>query len=183
MFVIVGLGNPGAKYEQNRHNIGFLVVDEMTKKLNTQSLNKSNFKAITLKHHEDIFVKPQTFMNNSGESVIAIKDYFKVQPNHIIVVHDDIDLPFGSVKYKIGGGHGGHNGLRSIDSHLNTKEYIRVRIGVGKPALKEQVANYVLDNFTKEEMQKLDELFPKIILAIENLKKIPIELVKSKYTI
>lgn len=184
MFVIVGLGNPGTKYELNRHNIGFLVIDEITKSLtNSQIINKSNFKAITLKHQEDIFVKPQTFMNNSGESVIAIKEYFKIQLNHIIVIHDDIDLPFGSVKYKIGGGHGGHNGLRSIDTHLNGRDYIRVRIGVGKPDSKKEVANYVLDNFTKEEFEKLQEMFPKIIIAINELKKLPIELVKSKYTI
>ena len=184
MFVIVGLGNPGTKYELNRHNIGFLVIDEITKSLtNSQIINKSNFKATTLKHQEDIFVKPQTFMNNSGESVFAIKEYFKIQINHIIVIHDDIDLPFGSVKFKIGGGHGGHNGLRSIDAHLNSRDYIRVRIGVGKPDSKKEVADYVLDNFTKEEFEKLQEMFPKIITAINELKKLPIELVKSKYTI
>ncbi len=100
----------------------------------------------------------------------------------IIVIHDDIDLTFGTVKFKIGGGHGGHNGLRSIDAHIG-KEYIRVRIGVGKPQDKSDVANYVLNNFSKEELNKLQDIIPHIINAIKALKSEDIEQVKSKFTL
>lgn len=121
-------------------------------------------------------------MNNSGMAVQAIKEYYKLGIEDIIVIHDDIDLPFGTVKFKIGGGHGGHNGLRSIDAHIG-KEYIRVRIGVGKPQDKSDVANYVLNNFSKEELNKLQDIIPHIINAIKALKSEDIEQVKSKFTL
>ena len=183
MFVIVGLGNPGTKYELNRHNIGFLVIDEITKSLtNSQIINKSNFKATTLKHQEDIFVKPQTFMNNSGESVFAIKEYFKIQINHIIVIHDDIDLPFGSVKFKIGGGHGGHNGLRSIDAHVGA-EYIRVRIGIGKPIHKSDVAKYVLSDFSMFQKEHLPRLLEHVQQSIKSLLTHDLKEVALQYSL
>ncbi len=94
-------------------------------------------------------------MNNSGEAVVAIKDYYKIDIENIIVIHDDLDLPFGTVKFKTGGGNGGHNGLKSIDSHIG-KDYIRVRIGIGKPKTKNEVVNYVLSNFSKEELNELE---------------------------
>ena len=121
-------------------------------------------------------------MNHSGESVVAIKDYYKIDIENIIVIHDDLDLPFGTVKYKIGGGHGGHNGLRSIDAHIG-KEYIRVRIGIGKPADKSQVSNYVLSNFSKEELNKLEGIITHTIKAIDALKSEDIERVKSTFTL
>lgn len=184
MFLIAGLGNPGTKYKNNRHNIGFMVIDEITKNLSTLSnITKSNFKAEVLKNQTEIYVKPQTFMNLSGESIYAIKDYFKVELNHIIVIHDDLDLPFGAIRFKLGGGHGGHNGLRSIDSHLSSQNYIRIRIGIGKPADKSQVANFVLDDFSKDESSKLKDIINHAILSIEEIKKSPLEIVKSKYTV
>jgi peptidyl-tRNA hydrolase, PTH1 family len=121
-------------------------------------------------------------MNNSGKAVQAIKEYYKLDMEDIIVIHDDIDLPFGTVKFKIGGGHGGHNGLRSIDAHIG-KEYIRVRIGVGKPQDKADVANYVLNNFSKEELNKLPDIISHTINAIKALKSEDIEQVKTKFTL
>lgn len=182
MTLIAGLGNPGAKYAQNRHNIGFLVIDEMAKKLQTSNINKSTFKADVLKSGYNLLIKPTTYMNLSGEAVQAVKEYYKIKSENIIVIHDDLDLPFGTVKFKIGGGHGGHNGLRSIDSHIG-REYIRIRIGIGKPASKQDVANYVLSDFSKEELNKLPSIISHIIDSIEALKTMPIEEVKSKYTI
>ena len=182
MYLIVGLGNIGEKYQLTRHNVGFMVIDEITKNLSTSNIQKSNFHSTLEKSAYDLYSKPTTFMNNSGMAVQAIKEYYKLDMEDIIVIHDDIDLPFGTVKFKIGGGHGGHNGLRSIDAHIG-KEYIRVRIGVGKPQDKSDVANYVLNNFSKEELNKLQDIIPHIINAIKALKSEDIEQVKSKFTL
>ncbi|AXH14430.1 aminoacyl-tRNA hydrolase [Malaciobacter mytili LMG 24559] len=180
--LIVGLGNIGDKYVLTRHNIGFMIIDEMIKNLKTSSINKSNFKADVYKSSYDLFVKPKTYMNLSGEAVIAIKNYYKIENEEIIVIHDDLDLPFGTVKFKIGGGHGGHNGLKSLDCHIG-KDYIRVRVGIGKPENKEDVANYVLSNFSKEELNRLKDIIPHTIKAIEALKVESINEVKSKFTL
>ncbi len=182
MYLIAGLGNPGDKYKLNRHNVGFLVIDEITKNLQTTNITNQNFKAQVQKYSSDIYAKPQTFMNDSGASIINIVEYYNIENNNVIIVHDDLDLPFGTVKFKIDGGHGGHNGLRSIDSHIG-KDYIRVRIGIGKPENKKDVANYVLSNFTKEELKVLEDIIPHTIEAINSLKSLSLEEVKSKYTI
>ncbi|MBU0924603.1 aminoacyl-tRNA hydrolase [bacterium] len=182
MHLIVGLGNIGDKYQLTRHNIGFLVIDEITKNLSTSNINNPNFQSTLLKSGYNLFSKPTTFMNNSGVAVHAIKEYYKIDLENIIVIHDDLDLPFGTVKFKIGGGHGGHNGLKSLDAHI-TKEYIRVRIGIGKPAHKDDVANYVLSNFSKEELNKLPDIISHTIKAIEALKTEEIDQIKSKFTL
>jgi len=182
MYLISGLGNPGDKYKHTRHNIGFLVIDEITKNLSTSNINNSNFQAIVQKNLSNLYVKPQTFMNLSGDSIINIVEYYNIPNENIIIVHDDLDLPFGSVKYKVGGGHGGHNGLRSIDSHIG-KDYIRVRVGIGKPENKADVANYVLSDFSKEEFLLLDDIIKHIIKSIDALKTLPLEEVKSTFTL
>ena len=182
MHLIVGLGNIGEKYQLTRHNVGFMVIDEMTKNLTTSNINKSNFQSTLLKSGYNLFSKPTTYMNSSGQAVSAIKEYYKIELEDIIVIHDDLDLPFGTVKFKIGGGHGGHNGLRSLDAHIG-KDYIRVRIGIGKPAYKSDVANYVLSDFSKEELNKLKDIIPHTIKAIEALKSEEIDQVKSKFTL
>ena len=110
-------------------------------------------------------------------------DYYKVDLENIIIIHDDIDLPFGTVKFKIGGGHGGHNGLKSLDSHI-TKEYIRVRVGIGKPKDKEDVANYVLSDFSKAEFEELNKkIIPHVASCVEALKELSIDEVKAKFTL
>ncbi len=182
MHLIVGLGNIGEKYQLTRHNIGFLVIDEITKNLSTSNINNPNFQSSLLKSGYNLFSKPTTYMNNSGLAVHAIKEYYKIGLENIIVIHDDLDLPFGTVKFKIGGGHGGHNGLRSLDAHI-TKEYIRVRIGIGKPQDKSDVANYVLSNFSKEEINRLQDIITHTIKAVETLKTEDIDQVKSKFTL
>ncbi|MBT3280520.1 MAG: aminoacyl-tRNA hydrolase [Campylobacteraceae bacterium] len=184
MFLIAGLGNPGEKYSHNRHNIGFLIIDKIIKNLTTNNINNPNFKSICYKAPNTIYAKPQTFMNLSGESIIAIADYYDISNDNIIIIHDDIDLEFGSLKFKIGGGHGGHNGLRSIDSHCG-KDYIRVRVGVGKPSSKSDVANFVLSDFSKEEFKELnDTIINHTIKAIEDIKKTnDLTQIKSTYTL
>ncbi len=180
--LIIGLGNIGDKYVLTRHNIGFMIIDEIIKNLKTSSINKSNFKADVYKSSYDLFVKPKTYMNLSGEAAIAIKNYYKIENKNIIVIHDDLDLPFGTVKFKIGGGDGGHNGLKSLDCHIG-KDYIRVRVGIGKPEKKEDVANYVLSNFSKEELNRLKDIILHTIKAIDTLKIESINEVKSKFTL
>lgn len=183
MHLIVGLGNIGEKYNNTRHNIGFLVIDYITKNLNTSNINNPNFQSTLEKSGYNLFSKPKTYMNNSGVAVRAIMDYYKIDLENVIIIHDDLDLPFGVVKYKIGGGHGGHNGLKSLDSHI-TKEYIRVRVGVGKPQDKDEVVNYVLSDFSKEEQEILySKIIPHIAESVEALKQMDINSVKSKYSL
>lgn len=181
MFLIAGLGNPGEKYKNTRHNVGFLVIDEIAKNTSTSNINNSNFKAITQKSNNTLLVKPQTFMNLSGESILSIADYYGIDNNEIIIIHDDLDLPFGALKFKIGGGHGGHNGLRSIDSHIG-QDYIRVRVGIGKPTNKE-VADYVLSDFSKEESNKLEDIIPHIVKAVTALQNETLAKVQSAFTL
>jgi len=182
MYLIAGLGNPGDKYLKTRHNIGFMIIDEMIKNQNVTNITNKNFQSLTYKLNSNIYSKPQTFMNNSGEAVLNIADYYNVENQRIIVIHDDLDLPFGTIKFKLGGSHGGHNGLRSIDKHLGD-DYLRVRVGIGKPENKSQVANYVLSNFSQEEFQRLDDIILHTINAIDALQKTSLEEVKSKYTL
>ena len=181
MFIIAGLGNPGDKYKNTRHNIGFLVIDAITKNLSTTTINNPKFKALTQKTASQIFIKPQTYMNLSGESIVVVANYYDIATEDIIVIHDDLDLPFGAVRLKRGGGHGGHNGLKSLDSHLG-KEYLRVRVGIGKPHNKE-VADYVLSDFSKEEQGRLEGIIDHCARAVEMLMREPLEKVQSLYTL
>ena len=182
MFLIAGLGNPGDKYKNTRHNIGFMVIDKITKSLTTSIINKSNFNSQLFKSQNMLFAKPKTYMNESGQSIIAIAEYYNIPNENIIVIHDDLDLPFGTIKFKIDGGHGGHNGLRSIDSHIG-RDYIRIRIGIGKPKEKGQVASWVLSDFSKEEMKYLDSIISHTIKSLDAIPKQTLEEIKSKYTL
>jgi PTH1 family peptidyl-tRNA hydrolase len=165
--LIIGLGNPGFKYQSTRHNIGFLVIDKIAHNHNI-SLTLKGFDACFGKgkigNIPVLFVKPQTFMNISGVSAKKSADYFKIDLEDLIVVHDDIDLPFGTIRIKAGGGHAGHKGLISIIEHLGNSEFIRVRIGIGKPTDKSMVEKYVLETFTDDEMK----LLPPITVTASN---------------
>jgi len=171
MKLIVGLGNPGKKYEKNRHNVGFLAVDYLIDKFNATRVS-SKFKGELFKSNDFLFLKPTTYMNLSGEAVRAVKDFYKLNNDDIIVIHDDIDLKTGALKFKKGGGSGGHNGLKSIDSHIGN-DYWRVRIGVGRPERKEEVVNYVLSDFSEDEFECIKKLFPVIEKAIMNINEAP----------
>jgi PTH1 family peptidyl-tRNA hydrolase len=161
MKLIVGLGNPGDRYKFTRHNMGFLVVDEMAEEHGI-SLRRKKFDADMGEGVIDgtpvMMVKPRTYMNRSGLSVGQVVSFFKVDSKSIIVVHDDLDLAFGSVRVKEGGGHGGHKGLISISDALGCKDFLRVRLGIGKPLLKEMVENYVLTPFSRGEIEILPDI-------------------------
>ena len=134
--LIVGLGNPGATYAQNRHNIGFMVINELILRQNAQKLSSSSFNGELFKFKNHFLLKPLTFMNLSGNSIQAVKKFYKIED--VVVIHDDLDLEFGTLRFKSGGGHGGHNGLKSTDEKIS-KEYKRVRLGIGKPEHKGEV--------------------------------------------
>ncbi len=168
MKLIVGLGNPGVKYEKNRHNIGFLALDYLIDEFNSSKIS-SKFKGELYKAGDYLFLKPLTFMNLSGESVRLVKDFYKTDNDEIIVIHDDIDLNIGALKFKKGGSSGGHNGLKSIDKHIGN-DYWRVRIGVGRPERKEQVVSYVLSDFKDDELECIEKNFENIKKSIEDIK-------------
>ncbi|NPA03303.1 MAG: aminoacyl-tRNA hydrolase [Epsilonproteobacteria bacterium] len=181
MHLIVGLGNWGEKYKRNRHNIGFMVVDELINHLAPTPIFKKEFKGELYKKGNLLLLKPHTFMNLSGESVLAVKNFFKVDLNNIIVIHDDLDLPLGSLRFKKGGSSGGHNGLKSID-RLVGKEYLRVRFGISRPSKKEEVVRYVLSDFDEEEFKRIAPVIKKAADAALELTQTTLQEVQQKYT-
>ena len=182
MLLIVGLGNPGTPYENTRHNIGFKVIDKLVNDFGARDVSKNSFQGKLFKTSTILFLKPTTFMNLSGQSVQAVKNFYKIELEEIIVVHDDIDLPFSALRFKNGGGHGGHNGLRSIDALIG-KEYNRVRMGVGKPEHKSQVVDYVLHDFLEEENKILTAWIVHTATAIKELPSKTLNEVKSRYSL
>jgi PTH1 family peptidyl-tRNA hydrolase len=173
MKLIVGLGNPGSKYDKNRHNIGFMAVDRIADDHGFSSW-KSKFSALisegTVDGEKILLLKPQTFMNRSGQSVGEAMRFYKLSPADIHVIHDELDLAPGKARAKQGGGHAGHNGLRSIHSHIGA-DYGRVRLGIGHPGSKDQVARYVLNDFAKSDSEWLDDLMRGISDGIGQLAK------------
>jgi len=180
MNLIVGLGNPEEKYKDNRHNVGFMVINSLLGDFQAVRISKNNFKGDLYKYKNNFFLKPLTFMNLSGQSVRAVQDYFK--PDKIIVIHDDLDLPFGTLRFKFGGGNGGHNGLKSIDSHIG-KDYFRVRIGIGKPVDKSKIISHVLSDFSKFELEKLGNILDFAKKGAMELSDSDIQKVSQKYSI
>ncbi|MBA1437974.1 MAG: aminoacyl-tRNA hydrolase [Epsilonproteobacteria bacterium] len=178
--LIVGLGNPGTAYDKTRHNIGFMVINELIKRFGAVKQSSSNFQGELFKFLENHFLlKPLTFMNLSGESVVKVKKFYKL--DEVIVIHDDLDLAFGTLRFKFGGGHGGHNGLRSIDKEI-TKEYARVRMGIGKPEHKGEVTSYVLSAFSTNEAECLPKWIAHTCDAIEFLLEHSLEDTSSKFS-
>ncbi|MDF1880328.1 aminoacyl-tRNA hydrolase [Sulfurimonas sp. MAG313] len=180
MKLIVGLGNPGSEYETTRHNIGFMVIDELLRRSSSQEVTKKSFNGNTYKSKTAIYLKPLTFMNLSGKSISKVKHFYKT--NDTIIIHDDLDLPFGTLRFKFAGGHGGHNGLKSSDSAI-TKNYIRVRMGIGRPENKGEVSSFVLSSFSKDEQACLDEWIAKAADAVEELQVQNWEKVASLHSI
>jgi PTH1 family peptidyl-tRNA hydrolase len=183
MKLVVGLGNPGSKYETTRHNVGFLAVDRLVEKWKAQGpqvKNQGEIYQTSLQGEKILLVKPQTFMNRSGVSVAPLFQFYQCDANDLIVIHDDLDLNPLTLRLKTGGGAGGHNGLKSIDESLgkNLNGYHRVRIGIGHPARlvdsprdwsKLSPADYVLMPFTEDELARLDPLLDEVADAIEEI--------------
>jgi PTH1 family peptidyl-tRNA hydrolase len=159
--LIVGLGNPGREYETTRHNAGYWWVDELARLQNLGFKSEARFHGLMARgqfhDHEMLLLKPQTFMNVSGRAVGALAQFYKIAPAEILVVHDELDLPPGVARLKLGGGHGGHNGLKDIIAHLGTKDFWRLRLGIGHPGERTDVAGHVLHDPRREERELIDE--------------------------
>ncbi|MGF7015765.1 aminoacyl-tRNA hydrolase [Ornithinibacillus bavariensis] len=184
MKCIVGLGNPGVKYESTRHNIGFMVIDELVTRNNSQ-LNKDKFKgkyAIeTINGEKILLLKPQTYMNLSGESLRPLMDYFNIDLEDVLIIYDDLDLPPGKIRLRQKGGHGGHNGIRSIIDHLGTKDFKRIRIGIGRPTNSQPVVDYVLGTFPGDQQSMVQESVEKAADACVRWLETPFEEVMNEF--
>lgn len=184
MYVVVGLGNPGKDYTNTRHNIGFNTVDLIGKR-NNINLNKIKFNSIygegNIGGEKILLVKPQTYMNNSGTSVRDIWQYYKIPIENIIVVVDDIDIDFSSVKLRAKGSAGSHNGLKSIINHLQGKEFPRVKVGIGKKYENQDLADFVLSRFSKDEQIDIDMSIITAAEAVESIIKDGIDIAMNKY--
>lgn len=173
-WLIVGLGNPGAQYQGNRHNVGQMVLDELAGRMGA-GFKTHKARAQVLEGRLGIggprvvLAKPMSYMNVSGGPVSALANFYGIGPDHVVAVHDEIDIPFNTVKLKIGGGEGGHNGLRDISKALGTKDYLRVRVGVGRPPGRMDTADYVLRDFGTAELKELPFLLDESADAVESL--------------
>lgn len=170
--VVVGLGNPGPRYAGNRHNIGFLVADELASRIGGKFKGHKGGADVAegrLRDRRVVLAKPRGYMNTSGGPVAGTARFFKVAPSDIVVVHDELDIEFGSVRLKLGGGDGGHNGLRSITKSLGTKEYYRVRCGIGRPPGRMDPAEFVLKDFSVVQRKELPLFLDRAADAVEAL--------------
>ncbi|HLB05099.1 MAG TPA: aminoacyl-tRNA hydrolase [Thermodesulfobacteriota bacterium] len=170
MKLVIGLGNPGDDYVKTRHNIGFMVADSISK-ANGITVNQTKFKSIigrgAIGSEDVIIAKPQTYMNRSGESVSSLLFFYKLEPSDCIVICDDLELPSGKIRVRGKGGHGGHNGLRSIIEQTGSQEFVRVRVGIGRPNDASVVSNYVLNPFSKDEKPLIEDAIEKASRAVE----------------
>ena len=172
MKLIVGLGNPGLEYLNNRHNLGFMALDSLSAHYQFEywkSKFDGMFSSKLFGSEKIILVKPQTYMNLSGFCVAKFKQFFKVNDDDIFVIYDDIDLGFGDKRLKQGGGDAGHKGVRSISQHLGNKNFYRIRIGVGRPKEKEDVSSFVLSNFSKTEIDRVEPIIKDLCEDFENI--------------
>lgn len=173
-WLIAGLGNPGPGYSGNRHNVGQMVLDVLGARLGG-TFGTSKARAVVLDGRlgiggpKLILAKPLTYMNLTGGPVSQLAKFYGIEPDHVVAVHDEIDIPFNTIKVKIGGGEGGHNGLRDISKALGTKEYLRVRVGVGRPPGRQEAADYVLKDFSSTEKKDLPILLEEAADAVESV--------------
>ncbi len=192
MKLIVGLGNPGFLYARNRHNIGFMCVSHLAKTQDVQFDRKQGHARTGLGRiasKKAVLARPQTYMNSSGESVIRLTQNLNIKPSDLIVIHDDLDLPTGKIRIRLGGSSGGHKGIDSIISHLHSQDFYRIRVGIGRPPLPEDstedkeadVINYVLSDFTPEEREIITQTIPEVSQAIICLLSEGLNAAMNKY--
>ncbi|NKY34377.1 aminoacyl-tRNA hydrolase [Nocardia speluncae] len=182
--LVVGLGNPGPEYERTRHNVGFLVADSLAERIGgrfaVHKKSGTDLLQARLDGRQVLIAKPRSYMNLSGRPVSALARFFSVPPTDVIVVHDELDLPFGAVRLKRGGGEGGHNGLRSISGALTTKDYLRTRIGIGRPPGRQDPADFVLKPFASAERKELPVVVEQAADAVELLLRVGLETAQNQ---
>jgi len=182
--LIVGLGNPGRKYENTRHNVGFRAIDYLAREIGTK-VEKEKYKALLgeglVRGEKVILVKPQTFMNLSGEAVAPLAAWYKVNPSEILVLYDDLALEVGKLRIRVKGSHGGHNGMRSLIAHLKTESIPRIRLGIGQAPPEWDVADYVLGSFSSLENKQIEESIIQTGKAVEMILTQGLEKAMSKF--
>jgi PTH1 family peptidyl-tRNA hydrolase len=186
MKAIIGLGNPGKNYEKTRHNVGFMVIDALSERLNIP-VTSQKFRGLVgeglLNGEKVILLKPLTYMNLSGESVRELVDWYKLPIENICIIYDDLDLPTGSIRLRIKGSAGGHNGVKSIIQHIGSDHIKRVRIGINRPPAGWNVPDYVLSNFKETEWQEIKQSITKAVDAMAEWVNEPFEIVMNKYNV
>jgi peptidyl-tRNA hydrolase, PTH1 family len=189
-WLVVGLGNPGPKYAANRHNVGFMIADLLVKRIGGSFARKTRGGpadvaegrlGVGVDAPRVVLAKPLTYMNLSGGPVAALAQFYKVAPERIIAVHDELDIPYGQVRLKIGGGEGGHNGLRSMSKSLSTKDYVRVRFGIGRPPGRQDPADFVLSDFSAAERKDLEFFVDRAADAVESVMAKGLEPTQNVY--
>jgi PTH1 family peptidyl-tRNA hydrolase len=183
-WLVVGLGNPGPGYAGNRHNVGFMVLDLLAERTGgrfTAHKGRADVVEGRLAGQSAVLCKPKTYMNVSGGPVASLRDYFKIPTERIVVVHDELDIGFGTLRLKSGGGDNGHNGLRSITSAIGSKDYLRVRVGIGRPPGRQDPADYVLKDFSALERKELGFQVDRAADAVEALVTGPLEAAQNVF--
>jgi PTH1 family peptidyl-tRNA hydrolase len=178
-YLLIGLGNPGREYRDNRHNLGFMVIDRLIVRLNARGMKVQSKAIVTTATYEErklILAKPQTYMNLSGQSAQGLLNFYKLPMENMLVAHDDLDLPFGTIRIRPGGGPGGQKGMASTIERLGTKDFPRLRIGIGRPPGRMDPSAYVLQDFSREEMKTLSEVVDRaaeaaLAFVVEGLNK------------
>lgn len=184
MKIIAGLGNPGAEYTQTKHNVGFMLLDALAERLNAPAWKEDFFSAITevrIGGEKVFLVKPLTYMNNSGEALGPMLSYYKMDADDLVVVHDDMDIPAGTVRIRKKGSSGGHNGIKSILAHVGSEDFARVRIGIGRPSAGWTVINHVLAPFSQEDAPKIRAAIDYLLPAVECIVMDGVDLAMNKY--
>lgn len=185
-YLVCGLGNPGDKYENTKHNIGFLAADEVRSHFGATPFSENKkFNALVSEFSDSenkiILAKPLTYMNNSGQAIRAIQDYYKIPIANILPIYDDIDLPFGQIRIRKNGGPGTHNGMKSLIQHLGSEDFPRIRLGIGQPHPEQDLSDYVLSRFGKIEEKEVSELLSKVPATIEEWLKSGLEAAMNKW--
>ena len=184
MYLIIGLGNPEKEYANTRHNMGFKAINKISENCNikiTHSKFNSEYGMGEIKGEKVIAIKPQTYMNLSGEAIIQFKKFYKIQNSKIIIIYDDIDLDVGTIRIRKTGGAGTHNGMKSVIEHLKSEEFPRVRVGIGKPEYKEDIINYVIGAIPKREIETLNKSIEAAAKAVEEIVENGIEEAMNKF--
>lgn len=182
---IVGLGNPGRQYAKTRHNVGFMAVDRFADHLGIKMKDNKSFRAFIgegqAQGHKVVLIKPQTFMNLSGEAVRAFRDFYKADVEQLIVLYDDLDTEFGKLRLRYKGSAGGHNGMKSLIQHLGTEQFKRIRLGISRPPVGYGVTDYVLSKFARKEREVLDRMLDDACRALHDALEHPFDKVMAKY--